>query len=200
MGGYPARGVPCQGGTLPGGYPAGGYPAGGYPAGGYPARGGTLPGGYPAGGVPCRGVPCQGVPCWGGTLLGGTLPGRYPARGVGVPCWGRGEGEGGTLLGGVPCQDGGGLTSLVSKLQMSSSAVSWPYVGFCPMELWVMLQSIMGVKKKKIMGWVPPPCEQTNKVKLLPSRRTTYAGGKNTARLLTSCVFFNGKKYSSFAD
>ena len=25
-------------------------------------------------------------------------------------------------------------------------------------------------------GW-PPPCEQTNKVKLLPSRRTTYAGG-----------------------
>ena len=24
-----------------------------------------------------------------------------------------------------------------------------------------------------------PPCEQTNKVKLLPSRRTTYAGGKN---------------------
>ena len=24
----------------------------------------------------------------------------------------------------------------------------------------------------------PPRCEQTNKVKLLPSRRTTYAGGK----------------------
>ena len=24
-----------------------------------------------------------------------------------------------------------------------------------------------------------PPCEQTNKVKLLPSRRTTYAGGNN---------------------
>ena len=49
------------------------------------------------------------------------------------------------------------------------------------MELWVMLQSIMGVNKKKIMGWVPPPPpgEQTNKVKLLPSRRTTYAGGNN---------------------
>ena len=27
--------------------------------------------------------------------------------------------------------------------------------------------------------WPPPPCGQTNKVKLLPSRRTTYAGGKN---------------------
>ena len=25
----------------------------------------------------------------------------------------------------------------------------------------------------------PPPCGQTNKVKLLPSRRTTYAGGNN---------------------
>ena len=33
-----------------------------------------------------------------------------------------------------------------------------------------MLQSIMGY------GY-PPRCEQTNKVKLLPSRRTTYAGG-----------------------
>ena len=29
----------------------------------------------------------------------------------------------------------------------------------------------------------PPPCEQTNKVKLLPSRRTTYAGGKNSYEL-----------------
>ena len=46
-----------------------------------------------------------------------------------------------------------GPTSVVSKLQLSSSAVSWPYIGFCPRELWVMLQSIMGVKKKKIMGW-----------------------------------------------
>ena len=35
-----------------------------------------------------------------------------------------------------------------------------------------MLQSIMGY------GY-PPRCGQTNKVKLLPSRRTTYAGGKN---------------------
>ena len=43
----------------------------------------------------------------------------------------------------------------------------------CPMAFWEMLQSIMGY------GY-PPRCGQTNKVKLLPSRRTTYAGGKNT--------------------
>ena len=45
-------------------------------------------------------------------------------------------------------------------------------LGVCPMAFWEMLQSIMGY------GY-PPECEQTNKVKLLPSRRTTYAGGKN---------------------
>ena len=76
---------------------------------------------------------------------------------------------------------GGGLTSVVSKLQLSSSAVSWPYIALCRMELWVMLQSIMG--KKKIMGWVPPPVDRQidgqTCVKTLPSRRTTYAGGKN---------------------
>ena len=40
----------------------------------------------------------------------------------------------------------------------------------CPMAFWEMLQSIMGY------GYPPPRCGQTNKVKLLPSRRTTYAG------------------------
>ena len=139
QGGVPCRGVPCWGGTLPGGYPAGGVPCWGVPC-----WGGTLPG---------------GVPCWGGTLLGGTLLGGYPARGVtlpggpcwGVPCWG------GYWL---PC-GGGGLTSVVSKLQLSSSAVSWPYIALCPMELWVMLQSIMGKKKKLWDGY--PPCGQTDR-------------------------------------
>ena len=42
----------------------------------------------------------------------------------------------------------------------------------CPMAFWEMLQSITGY------GYPPSPrCGQTNKVKLLPSRRTTYAGG-----------------------
>ena len=30
---------------------------------------------------------------------------------------------------------------------------------------------------QSIMGYGYPPCGQTNKVKVLPSRRTTYAGG-----------------------
>ena len=51
------------------------------------------------------------------------------------------------------------------------------------MEFWVMLQSHHGSlkkKKKKLWDGTPPPrCGQTNKVKLLPSRRTTYAGGNN---------------------
>ena len=53
---------------------------------------------------------------------------------------------------------------------------TWPGTPLCPMAFWVMLQSIMGY------GY-PPNCEQTNKVKLLPSRRTTYAGGKKTDSL-----------------
>ena len=37
---------------------------------------------------------------------------------------------------------------------------------------------ILGNVAKHYGIWVPPPrCGQTNKVKLLPSRRTTYAGG-----------------------
>ena len=36
---------------------------------------------------------------------------------------------------------------------------------------------ILGNVAKHYGIWVPPRCEQTNKVKLLPSRRTTYAGG-----------------------
>ena len=46
---------------------------------------------------------------------------------------------------------------------------------------WVMLQSIMGY------GYPPSRCEQTNKVKLLPFRRTTYAGGKNCSCSDCSC-------------
>ena len=55
-----------------------------------------------------------------------------------------------------------------------------------PMAFWVMLQSIMGY------GY--PPRGQTNKVKLLPSRRTTYAGGNNR---LTPLPFAVGSFYIS---
>ena len=56
------------------------------------------------------------------------------------------------------------------------SRVPPPPPASCPMAFWEMLQSIMGY------GY-PPSCGQTNKVKLLPSRRTTYAGGKNCMSL-----------------
>ena len=57
---------------------------------------------------------------------------------------------------------------------------TWPGTpppGVCSMAFWVMLQSIMGY------GY-PPRCGLTNKVKLLPSRRTTHAGGNKVALLV----------------
>ena len=39
----------------------------------------------------------------------------------------------------------------------------------------------------------PPGCEQTNKVKLLPSRRTTYTGGNkvNAVAIVNLAYFFS---------
>ena len=51
-----------------------------------------------------------------------------------------------------------------------------PPLGVCPMAFWEMLQSIMGY------GYPPPvdrQMEGQTRVKTLPSRRTTYAGGNN---------------------
>ena len=53
--------------------------------------------------------------------------------------------------------------------------------GVCPMAFWEMLQSIMGYGyplpvDRQIDGWM----EGQTRVKTLPSRRTTYASGKNT--------------------
>ena len=151
-------------------YPPGGYRGPGTPPGGSrypppwggtevqePPQGGL---GAPLGGVrvpPPGGYRGPGTPPPGGsgsgTRPGGVRvppPGGYPARGGPWP----------------PCR-GGVPTSVVSKLQLSSSAVSWPYIALCPMELWVMLQSIMGVKKKKkkkkkLWDGYPPPCGQTD--------------------------------------
>ena len=106
------------------------------------------PRGYPAQGYPTWGVPCLGVTCWGV-----TLPGGYPA-------------QGGTLPGVVLCQGGtlpGGTLPGVpwSWYPLSGPARVPPWLDLagyplpvCPMELWVMLQSIM--------GWVPPLCGQTD--------------------------------------
>ena len=43
---------------------------------------------------------------------------------------------------------------------------------------------ILGNVAKHYGIWVPPPHGQTNKVKLLPSRRTTYAGGNKVRHKL----------------
>ena len=144
--------VSCQGGSAEGvswGGQGDGSAGGGSAVGvscqgrGVGQLGGQPPGGS-AGGV---GQP-KGV-SWGGVgQLGGS------ARGVGQ--LGGSTGRGGWLLGEVSW---GGPTSVVSKLQLSSSAVSWPYIAFCPMELWVMLQSIMGVKKKNS----DPPVDKLTK-------------------------------------
>ena len=48
---------------------------------------------------------------------------------------------------------------------------------------------ILGNVAKHYGIWVPPRYGQTNKVKLLPSRRTTYAGGKKRVSF-TCCNIF----------
>ena len=139
-----------------------GYPPRGGP--GTPPRGGlgTPPGGTWSGtpprgsGSPPGGVPGQ-VPPGGVQVPPGGDPVRYPPRGVRVP------------PGGYP-------------VRYPPGGVRYPPGGVrvppprCLMAFWEMLQSIMGY------GY-PPPQVWTDKVKLLPSRRTTYAGGKNATQM-----------------
>ena len=129
-----------------------GYPPGGYPV-SYPPRGGP---GTPPGGV---WVPPGGVRV--PTSPPGGYPVRYPPGGVRVPPWGGpGTPPGGTRSG---TPRGGTRTPLGG--------------------VWVpplVPHGILGNVAKHYGIWVPPPCGQTNKVKLLPSRRTTYAGGNNS--------------------
>ena len=81
--------------------------------------------------------------------------------------------------------------------EMLQSIMGYGYPHWLPMAFWEMLQSIMGYGYPHwlphgILGnvaknygiWVPP-CGQTNKVKVLLSRRTTYAGGNNKNRSKT---------------
>ena len=62
---------------------------------------------------------------------------------------------------------------------------SWTWQGTPPAgpgrvpPLHQLLHGILGNVAKHYGIWVPPRCGQTNKVKLLPSRRTMYAGGNN---------------------
>ena len=133
----------------PGGYPVRYPPLGGS---GYPPRGVWVP---PWGvWVPPRGG--LGTPrgvggTRSGTPLGGTRSGTPPG-GSGYP-------PGGTRSGTPP----GGTRSGTPPGGYPPTA-SW-HSGKCCKALWDM--------------GTPPRCGQTNKVKLLPSRRTTYAGGNN---------------------
>ena len=92
------------------------------------------------------------VPPWQGTPLTGYPPAGYPPQGT--PLWL-------DLAGYPPNWTWQGTPWL--------DLVGYP-PGVCPMAFWEMLQSIMGY------GY-PPGCEQTNKVKLLPSCHTTHTGG-----------------------
>ena len=122
---------------------------------------GTPPGGvprpgYPLGGYPDLGTPPGGVPDPG---TPGGVPGPgYPPGGVPDP--------GTPPRGGVPdpCTPPGGV----------------PDPGTPPGGYLTRVPPRGGTRTPP-----PPPCGQTNKVKLLPSRRTTYAGGNNKTERIT---------------
>ena len=107
----------------------------------------------PSQSTPRPGYPPPGYPPSQGTTRLGTPPARVPP-GLGTP------------LAWVPPQAGyppGQGTPLAGP-------------GRVPPQL---PHGILGNVAKHYGIWVPPPRGQTNKVKVLPSRRTTYAGGNN---------------------
>ena len=123
--------------------------------------GGTLLGrGYPTWVPPGRVPPILSWP-------GGTLPGYTPGQGTPL---GRVSPLAGYPPAGYPLPAGPGRV---------------PPLGVCPMEFWVMLQSIMGY------GY-PPSQVWTDKVKLLPSHHTTYTGGN-----YKFIIFVNSQNFPS---
>ena len=177
-----AGGVPCWGGTLPGypwqgtpGTPQAGYPPAGYPPGQGTPRQGIPPAGYPPGWT-CQGTlrpdMARGVPCWGGTLPGYPWQGtpRYPPGRVlpsRVPPWA------GYPPGRVSPQQG---TPLAGPGRVPPPAGPGRVPPRC------LSHGILGNVAKHYGIWVPPPpvdrqMDGQTRVKTLPSRRTTYAGG-----------------------
>ena len=196
----PTRVPPPGGGTWPG------YPPRGVPDPGTPPRGGTWLG-YPPGGYLTRVHPPWGVPDPGTPLgvpdpgpPGGVPdPGTPPSPG-GVPDPGTPLPRGGTWLGYPPGgyltrvhpPGGGGYLTRVPPLggtwPWSPWGGTWPgyppppggYLTRVPPLPWGGPGTWPGYPPKGGYPDPPPPrCGQTNKVKLLPSRRTTYAGGNN---------------------
>ena len=155
--------VPPRGGTQSG-TPLGGTRSGtppGTPPGvpsQVPPRPGTPPGGYPVryppGGVPGR-VPPDRVPPSGGS----GVPSQVPPGGGGTRS---GTPRPGTPLGGYPAR--------------------YPRGGVYPVRYPPLPHGILGNVAKHYGIWVPPPVDRQTPVKTVPSRRTTYAGGKKEVK------------------
>ena len=166
---------PDLGGTLPGGYPAGGYPTwvppswpGGYPALGGPYLGGTLPEYPPGRDPPCPGL--GGYPDWGGILP------RVPC--LGTTRW-QGTPPRPDLAGYPPRCLPHGILGNVAK-----------HYGIWVPPPQCLPHGILG-NVESIMGYGYPPSLHEDRqmegqmcVKTLPSRRTTYAGGKYCSFLI----------------
>ena len=121
--------------------------------------------GYPPARVPTLGrvPPSQGTPPGYPPARVPPWPGYPPARVPPQPGYPPGQGTPPAGPGRVPPQ-----------LHLAG------YPPSCPMAFWEMLQSIMGY------GYPPPVDRQIDgqtRVKTLPSRRTTYAGGKKPKSL-----------------
>ena len=139
--------------------------------------------------------PGQGTPpgwTWHGTLQL-DLAGYPPGQGTPPPGW-TWQGTPPLDLAGYPLAGPGDLGTWQGTPPPLDLA---GYPPGCPMAFWVMLQSIMGY------GY--PPCGQTEgqtRVKTLPSRRTTYTGGKDSMDVPNGCYEFvllaHGSSASSF--
>ena len=144
------------------------------------AGGCTWPG-YPPGRVP------PSPPSWPGRG-GGTWPGYPPSQGTppaGYPpilTWL----GGGTWPGYPPRLDLAGYPPTAPWHSGKCCKALWdmgtpPWLDLAPPPRCGQSENITFPilrMRAVIMGWVPPPPRgQTNKVKVLPSRRTTYAGG-----------------------
>ena len=77
-------------------------------------------------------------------------------------------------------------------LDLAGYPPGWTWQGTPPQ----LPHGILGNVAKHYGIRVPPPrCELTNKVKLLPSRRTTYAGSNNSQAMYRLC---RGSKYPRY--
>ena len=152
----PRPGYPPSQGTPPARVPTPARvpPWGGTPRPGYPPSQGTPPARVPPG----QGTPLARVPPWPGYPQPGYPPGQGTPR-PGYPPWP-----------GYP-----------PSWTWQGTPPGYTWQGTppgCPMAFWEMLQSIMGYGypppvDRQIDGWM----DGQTRVKTLPSRRTTYAGG-----------------------